>query len=459
MDKKFYKRALMVAVPIMVQNGITNFVSMLDNIMIGQVGTHPMSAVAIVNQLIFVFNLCIFGGLAGIAIFTAQFFGRKNEDGVRYTFRLMIITALILSAIGLFVFYCFPDRLISLYLHEGNSVSDITETMMYAKAYLKVMMLGMLPFALTQVYSTTLRSVNQTVVPMRASMLAVAINLVGNYILIYGKSGFPQLGVVGAAIATGLSRVVELIYIVTWTLRNKEKTPFLQNVFSNFYIPSSLTRNCLIKGMPLLCNEFLWSASQVALNSIYSYRGLSVVAAFNISQTVSNVFNIAFMAFGNATGIIIGQELGAGHFDTVKKDAKRITFFTLGICVFMGALLFVVSGFFPEIYNTSDEIKQLAGNLIKVASICMPMYAYANASYFILRSGGKTIITFLFDSCFCWSISIPIAFLLVHMTSLEMPILFLIVQLADLIKCTIGFILIEKGVWINDITSFAKEAA
>ena len=455
-NKDFYKHVLRIAIPIMIQNGITNFVSMLDNIMVGQIGTNAMSSVAIVNQLMFVFNLCIFGGLAGIGIFTAQFYGRRNHDGVRSTFRLMVMAALILSLAGILVFRFFGPGLIGLYLHEDGSTASISETLTLAEGYMAVMMIGMIPFAFTQVYSSTLRSTNETVVPMRAGIVAVLVNLIGNYILIYGKFGFPQMGVTGAATATVLSRFVELLLVGAWTHTHPDRNPFIVGAYSSFHVPAALTKQCLIKGMPLLANEFLWSASQATLSQTYSYRGLSVIAAFNISQTVGNVFNIAFIALGSATGIIIGQELGARHFDTVKKDAERITWFTVCLCIFMGILLYLISGIFPTIYNTSDEVRELASSLIRVGAFCMPIYAYANAAYFILRSGGKTIITFLFDSCFCWAVSIPLAFFFVHFTDLPVAVLYLFVQLADLIKCAIGFVLVKRGYWINDMTQLTS---
>lgn len=455
-NREFYKRVLMISVPIMIQNGITNFVGMLDNIMVGQIGTNSMSAVAIVNQLMFVFNLCIFGGLAGIGIFTAQFYGRRNHDGVRNTFRLMVMVALILAAAGIMLFWFFGSQLISLYLHSDGGVTSAAETMMHAEEYLKVMMIGMLPFAFTQVYTSTLRSTNETVVPMRAGIAAVLVNLVGNYVLIYGKFGFPQLGVVGAAAATVLSRFVELALVSAWTHTHTEQNVFINGAYASMRVPFELTKQCFIKGMPLLVNEFLWSAAQATLSQTYSYRGLSVIAAFNISQTIGNVFNIAFIALGSATGIIIGQELGARRFDTVKRDANRITMFTVALCVFMGILLFAVSGFFPMIYNTSDDIRELAASLIRVGAVCMPVYAYANAAYFILRSGGKTVITFLFDSCFSWVISIPLAVFFVHFTDLPVALLYLFVQMADLLKCALGWYLVNKGIWINDITQLAQ---
>ena len=250
-DRKFYSRVLTIAIPIMIQQGITNFVNMLDNIMVGRLGTDPMSGVAILNQLMFIFNLCIFGGLSGIGIFTAQFYGKQDEDGVRYTFRMQVILSVLLTVLGIVVFRTAGDSLIRLYLHEDGGGGDVQATFSYAKQYLAVMYTGMLPFALSQAYSSTLRNTGETVVPMRAGVSAVAVNLVGNYILIYGKFGAPRLGVAGAAAATVLSRYVELAIVAGWTHRHTERNGFIRGAYRQlFRIPADLIRPGCIKAPP-----------------------------------------------------------------------------------------------------------------------------------------------------------------------------------------------------------------
>lgn len=451
-DRKFYRHTLYIAVPIMIQNGITNFVSMLDNIMVGQIGTTQMSGVSIVNQLLFVFNLMIFGGLAGIGIYTAQYAGKGDQEGIRITFRMKLILAAVLVAVGLIVFLTSGVRLASLWLSGGASKADLAETLTAAHHYLLVMCIGLLPFALSQVCADTLRELGETMTPMKAGLLAVAVNLIGNYILIYGKFGAPALGVVGAAIATVISRLAEASYLVIWLLRHSERFPFVHGIFSHFHIPLGLAKTISFRAFPLLLNETLWSLGQTVLSQQYSLRGLTAVAAFNISNTIANVFNIAFIAMGSATAIILGQELGSGKTDTVKRDAHRLAFISVVLCLFSGALLFAISGLFPRIYNTSDEIRAVAAGLIRVSACFMPVYAYENAAYFTLRSGGKTWITFFFDSCFVWVASLPLAAILTHFTSLPIIPLFALVQTADFIKMFIGFFMVRSGRWIHDLT-------
>lgn len=454
-DKKFMSHTMVIALPIMLQNGITNFVNMLDNIMVGRIGTDPMTGVSIVNLLLFVWNLCVFGGLSGIGIFTAQYCGKRDTDGVRHTFRLQLLLSVLLVAVGLLVFLPGGRALISLYLHEDGGIGSPEATMQAAWSYLTVMCFGMLPFAVTQAYSTTVRSHGETVAPMTASFLAVAVNLAGNYILIYGKFGAPALGVIGAAAATVLSRFVELLYIVVWTHTHTSAMRFITGAFESLYVPKELVFSCIRKGTPLLINEALWSGGQATLTQCYSVRGLSVVSALNISQTLANVFNVAFIAMGIATSIIIGQllgELGEQHAKELKEEAFRLTFFSVFLCIISAALMLLVSGLFPKIYQTTDEIRALATGLICIAAAFMPVHSFNNAAYFIIRSGGKTWITFLFDSCFCWAVSIPAAFYLAHFTSVPILAMYALVTSFELVKIVIGAVLVQKGIWIKDIT-------
>ncbi len=451
---RFYKRTMMVAVPIMIQNGITNFVGMLDNIMVGQVGTDQMSAVAIVGQLLFVWYLMIFGALAGIGIFTAQFYGKGDHDGVRYTFRLQIFVGLILLAVGVVIFHFADTPLISLYLRGESGSGDAAATLAYGKEYLAAMLWGLLPFMVTQVYSSTVRSTGETFVPMIASVVAVGVNLCGNYILIFGRLGAPCLGVVGAAIATVISRFVESAILVIWTHRASERNRFIVGAFRSVYVPRALLINCIKKGMPLLINETLWSCGMATLNQTYSLRGLDVVAGLNISTTISNLFNIAFFAMGSAIAIIIGQELGRKHFATVRRDAERLSFFSVGICVLFGIGLFAISEAFPGIYKTSDEVRRIATGLIRICALCMPLYAYTNAAYFIIRSGGRTLLTMVFDSVMLWVLSVPLAYMMVHYTQFDILRIFFAVQLVDALKSVLGFIMVRKEIWIRDITEY-----
>lgn len=452
-DKAFYTMVLAVAVPIMVQNGITNFVGLLDNIMVGRIGTEQMSGIAIVNQLLMVFNISIFGAISGAGIFGAQFFGCRDHKGVRHTFRFKIYICLLLVLLALVIFGASGENLILLYLHgEGNEAS-LNAALHYGKQYLWVMLLGLLPFGVEQIYTSTLRECGETMVPMKAGIVAVLVNLALNYLLIFGSLGFPKMGVVGAAVATVISRVVQAGIVVYWTHRHTERMPFVVGVYRSLHIPRQLTGNIIVKGTPLMVNEILWSAGMAMLMQCYSVRGLAAVAALNIATTISNVFNVVFIAMGSAISIIVGQLLGAGKMEEAKDTDTKLIAFSVASCLVIGTALILCAPLFPVMYNTSEEVKTLAADFIRIAALCMPLAAFMHASYFTLRSGGKTVITFLFDSVFLWCVNIPLAYVLSRYTGLPIVPLYFICQLIDIIKCIIGFVLVKKGVWLHNIVA------
>ena len=456
-DKAFYKMVLIVVIPIIIQNGITNFVGMLDNIMVGRIGTEQMSGVAITNQLMFVFNICIFGAVSGAGIFTAQFFGCDNQKGIRDTFRFKILSCILISVLGLLVFGIWGEELIKLYLQGEGTEGSIEATLIHAIDYLKIMMVGIVPFAIVQVYAGTLRECGETILPMKAGITAVLVNLVFNYILIFGKLGAPALGVEGAAIATVISRFVELGIVVIWAHKHTDRFPFMIGAYHSMKIPGVLVGNILKTGTPLLLNEALWAAGMAVMMQCYSIRGIDVVADMNISTTISNLFNVIFISMGNAVAIIIGQLLGAGKLEEAKDSDRKLIFFSFISCVGTGLLLAAVAPVFPMFYNTSDYVRSLATGFILVAAVGMPLYSCTNATYFTLRSGGKTVITFLFDSGFVWALSIPVAFALSRYTALPIIPLYLLCQSLEIIKCTIGLILVKKGVWINNLVAVSED--
>lgn len=452
-DRAFYKSVLGVAVPIMVQNGITNFVGLLDNIMVGRIGTEQMSGIAIVNQLLLVFNLAVFGAISGVGIFGAQFYGCGDHKGVRQTFRFKFYICAGIVLLGVLLLAAWGEPLILLYLHGEDNGSALQATLDYGKQYLWVMLFGLAPFVVEEIYASTLRECGETRVPMTAGVAAVAVNLLFNYILIFGKFGVPALGVVGAAVATVISRYVQMVIVVIWTHAHAKRMPFIVGAYRKLKISGQLARNIFTKGTPLMCNEILWAAGMAVLTQCYSMRGLDAVAALNISTTISNLFGVIYMAMGSAISIIVGQLLGAGKMQEAKDTDTKLIVFSLLSCLLLGGLLILLAPLFPMLYNTTDSVRKLAASLLRVAAGCMPLAAFVHASYFTLRTGGKTIVTFLFDSVFLWCVSTPAAYVLSRFTALPIIQLYLSIQLLDIIKCTIGFILVKKGVWINNLVS------
>ena len=450
-DRSYIRTLLKIAIPMMIQNGISNFVNLLDNLMIGQVGTNALSGVAIANQLIFVFYLVIFGATAGVGIFTAQYKGKDDDEGIRYTFRFKIVFNTILAAICILILAFLSPYLINLFLMGEGDPADAAETLKIGVGYMDIMLIGLIPIGLTQAYAGTLRDLGSTKVPMFSSLCAIFVNLIGNYLLIYGHFGLPALGASGAAIATVISRFVELGILVIYTGRHPGLFPFIRGAFKDFRIPGKLVLRFFLKALPLMANETFWSLGMTVINQCYSYRSLDAVAALNIESTLWNVMGVAFIAMGEAVGIMMGHILGSGKLDEAKQKAYTMRRVTV-LCGLIFALIMAgLSPFFPLLYNTSDYIRSLATNFILITAVMMPFCSYTHASYFIMRSGGNTLITVLFDCVYTWVIAVTTAYCLSRFTNLSITWLIAIVSGLEIFKCVIAYFFVRSGVWIRNI--------
>ena len=458
-DRRFYARMLRIVLPIMAQNAITNFVSLLDNIMVGALGTEPMTGVSIVNQLIVVFNLCIFGGLSGAGIFTSQYYGGGDEEGVRSTFRFKLLLGIFVTAGSAAVLFFGGRGLVGLFLHEGGETGDLALTQSCAMDYLYIMLLGLPPYALQQVYSTTLRECGETAAPMKAGFAAIFVNLFFNYVFIFGKLGAPAMGAAGAALATVISRYAEAGVLLLWTGRHPDRTAYLRGAYRTLRVPAELMGRIVRKGMPLLVNECVWSVGMTALVQCYSMRGLAATAAVNISSTVMNLFNIVWTSYGLAVSIMVGQELGASRFEEAKATVRKVMAFSVAQALVLGWAFSLLAPLFPMLYNTTEEVRSLAAAFIRITMLTSFLQAFANASYFIIRAGGRTWVTFLFDGFLLWAFRIPLVRLLIDFTALPIVPIFLVSALTELVKDAVGYILLRRGVFLHNLVGVAEERA
>ena len=358
---------------------------------------------------------------------------------------------LIITACAIAIMHFFGSDLVGMFLNESSGGGDLEATLNYALGYMRIIYISMPFIFISFTYSSTLRECGETMVPMYAGLTAVGVNLVFNYLLIYGKLGFPALGVNGAAIATTISRVVECAILMIWLHTHGHIHTFIRGIYRTMKIPLATVKQFFITGAPLLVNETLWATGIFLLNQAYSLRGLNAVAGQNIASTINNVFNIAFIAMGDAVAIIVGQLLGAGKMKEAKDTDNKILATSVMIGLVLMVLMILTAPLFPRLYNTNDEAKKLATMFLIVQALATPKDAFLHASYFTIRSGGKTFITFLFDSVFMCVVSVPVAFVLSRFTSLHVIAIFAIVHAMDLIKCVIGYQLVKKNVWMKNI--------
>ena len=449
-DRQFYKRVLALLIPILVQTGITNFVNMLDNLMIGRTGSSEIAGVAVGNQLLFVLNLCVFGMVSGAGILGAQYFGKKDREGFQNILRFKLVAVVLLTAGATALFLGAGEFLVSRFINEEDP--EIRAAAIgYARTYLFINLIGLLPYCFSQAFASSLRETGKSVMPMVAGLCAVMVNLSLNYILIFGKFGAPKLGVKGAAIATVVSRFAEFAVIAVSLLARRRQHPYIMGTLRTLRVPGQLVKLILTKSLPLVFNETMWALGMTVVARQYSLRGLATVTAYNIENTVFNLFFVTFAALGSAGGIIVGQHLGAGDMDGAKADSYRLLGLTVVLGVLVSAAFAALSGVIPKLYNIEPEVRALAARLMLICALTMTLEAIVNELYFILRSGGKMSVTIIFDSGFTWVVLVPTVAILVRFTPLAVPLIYLVDRLLTTIKTVLGAVIFRRGKWMRQL--------
>ena len=452
-DKAFYKSVLTLLIPIIIQQFITSFVSLLDNVMVGSLGTEAISAASIANQVMMVFNLAVFGGMSGASIFGAQFFGKGDMDGMRHTFRFKLFFGAGVSAAAIVIYLLFGEGFIDSFLKGESNGGDLALTLKSGCSYLYIMLWGLPPFALVQIYAGTLRESGETRAPMCAGICAILTNLAGNWILIFGNLGAPKLGVEGAAIATVISRYVELAIVAVYTHRHSEKYVFIAGAYKSLYVPGKLVKRISRTAAPLLVNEILWSLGMTFINQFYSSRGLNAVAALNINGTAFNLFCVIMFAMGSAVSIMVGQRLGAGKIEEARDVDRKLIFLTEVIHVIIGAAVILAAPLIPRLYNVSEEVRDLTRQLLIIVGLSLPIHSFAHVAYFTIRSGGRTVITFFFDAFYTWAVTVVLAFCLTRFTDWPIVQIYFCVMFIDIFKVIVGALMIRSGFWSRNVVN------
>lgn len=446
-DKNFFKTVLKIALPMVIQNGVTNLVNVLDNVMVGRISSEATSGVAIVNQFMFVFYLVTFGAVSAAGIFTAQYHGKGDNENVRATFRIKLMICFAASVMGILLFAFFKGFFINMFLTDTGAGIDPELTFKLGADYLFVMLFGIVPYSMSQAYASTLRETKRAVLPLIAGLSAVIINLILNYVLIFGKFGAPALGVTGAALATVISRYAEFLILVICAHATSKKSPFIKGVYKSLRVPGTLIKNVIKMGFPLILNEGLWALAVTLRNQCYSTRGLQAVTAISISSTFSNLFSAVYLSLGAATMVILGNMLGAGMIEQAKAMNKKLLLFSVMCSAVLGIITASLSAVFPKFYNTTEEAAALTVFMLIVRAATMPFSSYTNIAYFTLRSGGKVFITVLFDSVFMWAVVMPLSFILSRFTNMDIHPMFILCEGTEFLKMILGYFLLRRGTW------------
>jgi putative MATE family efflux protein len=441
-DRQFYRKLLTVTLPLVVQQLITSSVQLVDNVMVGRLGESPIASVSVVNQLFFIVILITFGIMGGAGIYSAQYYGSKDYEKLRQTFRFKILAAILVGILSFTVFTIFGRTLIGVF-------TDQEETIAGGMDYLRVVRFSILPWVLSVAIANTFRETGVTKPLLYISIVAILVNTSLNFLLIFGWLGFPALGIVGAAIATLIARVIELC--LTLVLLIRKGKVFSTRLKEIFHVNRVVLSGILLMALPLTLNEGLWSLGQTTFLHAYSTRGDSALAAMNITNAISQIVFITFGAIATGVAVLVGNTLGKGALEEARANAKKLIAVSVAFAMLMGSILFLLSFFVIDLYDITDFTKRTASFNIRINALFIPIYSFNMALYFILRSGGDMRSTLMMDSGYMWVVMVPIALLLAYATSLPVTIMFLIVQSLDVPKLFFALNRYRKGYWIRNL--------
>ena len=441
-DKSFYKKLIMVSLPIVVQQLITSSLQLVDNIMVGSLGDIALGSVSSVNQLYFIVILVIFGAVGGAGVFSAQYFGAKQFEKLKQTFRFKVIIALLIALIAFIVLTIFGEKLIGIFTENPITIRD-------GLKYLNIVKWSAFPWAVSVAISSTFRETGITKPLLRISIVAILTNTFINYLLIFGSLGFPKLGVEGAAIATLIARFIEFGLLIL--LLYKRGECFRSSLKDLFKIERFVLKAIIIMAIPLMLNEVLWSTGQTVFFEAYSTRGDASLSAVSATSAISQLVFVIFGGISTGIAVMVGNTLGENKLQLAKENSKKLIFASIVFSVFMGMILFGLSFFILGIYDISEEAIQIAKFNIRVNALIIPVIAFNFSMYFTIRSGGDTKSTFVMDSGYMWVVQVPTVFLLSRLTDLPTITLFLIVQLLEIPKMGFALSRYKKGHWIKNL--------
>jgi len=442
-NRSFYKHVLTLAIPLMLQQLITSSVNLVDNLMIGQLGDAALGGVASSNRFFMIGLFSVMGILAAAAVFIAQYYGAKDQHNMKEAFRFSILSAGLITILFFIIAFFFPQHVLRFFTDDPSILVE-------GGKYIKLASISLLPFAISMSMASAMRAVGQTKIPLYIGIFAVFTNAVFNYVLIFGHFGFPQLGIVGAALATIISRFVELTLLLI--VMKRKEFDFTTKIKDIFKVSTKNIKKISLKALPLMSNELLWSFGMASLFKFYATRGKEVIAGMSIASTTADIFFVLFAGMSVATMIVVSQPLGANNLEEAKRNGYHMIGFSTILAMIFGIVMFGSSFVVPLFYNVSEASQHVAANILRIQSFMFWIYMGTAQCYFILRAGGDMRSTLVMDAGFMWTVNIPVVALFTYFTGINIFLLFIIGQLTDFVKLTLAYQLIRKEKWLTNLT-------
>ncbi|MBE5780993.1 MAG: MATE family efflux transporter [Clostridiales bacterium] len=440
-DKTFYRSVFKVCLPIAVQQTINFTLQLVDNIMVGSLGDTTIAAVALANQVSFVIMILNMGLCAAGTAFASQHWGRGDVPSIRRTLGLVLEGTGVMGILFFALSQLVPEFLLSIF---SSDAAVIAEGTIYLKAVGYTFLLQ--PIILS--VGSILRSMEELKIPTVTTVLGVATNCVFNYLMIFGKLGFPVMGVAGAAYATNIANIVNCTVLLLWTY--KKKVPLVTDHSPLFRGMPGYPVRFLKRAIPILGNEALWAGAQTVLVLIYARLGTQMSAAMGIFNVLERIALLFFMALSNGCVVIVGKELGQEHLNTAFTYATRLRRLAISAAFIMGPLVNIIGPMILSLYNASELAKYIVVCNLFTLAIKLPFEAHNfMMAVGVLRAGGDTRFAFVMDSGAHWVLNVP--FLLLGAFIIQAPLqwVFAFTLPADLIKMYLGWRRFYSRKWIN----------
>jgi putative MATE family efflux protein len=443
-DSAYFKTLMRIAVPIASQHFITSSLNAVDVIMIGQLGETAVAAVGLANQVFFLLILLLFGISSGAAMFTAQFWGKEDIESIHKVLGIGLMLGIASSLLFSFAALVFPEFILSIYSKDPAVIA-------LGSTYLRRVALSYVFTSITFSFASVLRSTENVKLPMFVSIVALSINTVLNYLLIFGNFGFPKMGVEGAAIATLIARSLECVTLLTLTYRLR--TPVAACLSQLLGFNRDFILRYLKIALPVMFNEMMWSLGITVYNIVYARIGTESIAAVNISATIENMAFVLFIGISNAAAIMIGKRIGANEEDQAFIYGRRTLMLGMAGAVLVGIIILVGKDAVLSLYQISETARQYASLILTITSFVL----WIRVSNMIMivgifRSGGDTRFSFILDVGSVWLVGVPFALIGAFVFHLPVYGVVLMIMAEEVVKMFIGFWRFSSRKWINNLT-------
>ena len=443
-DKLFYKSLFAIAIPIMLQNLMSAAVNMIGTVMIGQLGTVEIAAVGLGTQVYFILNMILFGVCSGGAVFTSQYWGKKDIAGIRRNTGFCLTIVICFSTLFTVACLTAPRFIISLYSNDPAVIS-------VGAKYLRAVAPCFIPFSISFVFTLIMRTTERVKLSIVATMISLTINILFSWLLIFGIGPFPAMGVTGAATATVIARFVEMfILIITVYVRKYALAGTLQELFGfDLLFVSRFFRIAF----PVMVNETLWSLGITMQNVIFARTQTDAIAAFNIVNIVSNLTWVIFIGLGNGAAVLIGKKIGEKSEATARDYASRITLFAPLLAAGVALFLIPISWILPFVFNVNGAVLSITASMFIILTVSYPFRAFNMAMIIgVCRAGGDTVFGVLYDLLFMWSFSLPLAAASSYFFHVPAWLIYLCIATEDPLKMMLGIWRLKRGKWLHNVT-------